>query len=194
MKKLSMIVAAVTLLGSGCISVQLQEPSDSVSASTQPVAAVTPVIPAPIAKAPVVAKTGTIKLFMIAMSDEGKSGKLVGCGDSVIPVTVTIPPTIAPLSAAFKALLALKSSDYGQSGLYNPSYADSQPNGSFQFVSASVVKGVAKIYLKGQISLPGECEDPRLLAQFEETAKQFSTVKQVEIYINGTLFDGSLKG
>lgn len=197
MKKILTVAAALAMLGAGCVPVQPTQlansttlPGQTIPTTTQSIPIIT--TPTPVTQ-PAIGGVGTVKLFMVALNDNGQSGKMIGCGDSIIPVTAPIPTTTAPLSAAFKALLAVQSKDYGQSGLYNPSYADANPNGSLQFVSASVVNGVAKIYLKGQISLPGVCEDPRLLSQFEEIAKQFSTVQKVEMYINGKMWSGSLK-
>lgn len=185
MKKILTLAAVLVMVGAGCVPAQPTEQANSMTPPTQ-----TATEPVPVTQ-PTAGGTGSIKLFMVALDDNGKGGKLIGCGDSIIPVTANIPTTTAPLSAAFKALLALKSKDYGQSGLYNPSYADVNPNGSFAFSSATVSNGTAKIYLTGQISLPGACEDPRLLSQFEETAKQFATVQKVEIYINNKLWNGS---
>ncbi len=120
------------------------------------------------------------KLFFIALNDNGKSGKLVGCGDSVVPVEIMIPPTTAPLTASLRALLAIKTSTYGQSGLYNALYRS-----SLQVDSVSITAGKATIKLVGTISLGGECDDPRFVAQLTETALQFSTVNDVALFLNG---------
>src|SRR5207245_7349338 len=35
----------------------------------------------------------TIRLFYVALADNGRSGFRIGCGDSLVPVKRTIPPT-----------------------------------------------------------------------------------------------------
>lgn len=51
----------------------------------------------------------TVKIFLIAQDDNGKSGKKIGCNDSVVGVNVTIQPTVSVLRAAYESLLAQKS-------------------------------------------------------------------------------------
>lgn len=129
----------------------------------------------------VVAGTTTrVKLYYIAIEDAGKSGKKIGCNDSVVPVNVDIPATRSPLVASYEKLLANKSRDYGQSGFINSLYQS-----NLKIDSASVVNGVANIKLSGTMSLGGVCDAPRFQAQLEETALQFPTVKSVNITING---------
>ena len=65
----------------------------------------------------------SVNIFLIAVGDNGSSGKIVGCGDSLIPVQLSIPPTQGVLRAALEALLALNDQYYGESGLYNALYA-----------------------------------------------------------------------
>ena len=62
------------------------------------------------------------QIYLIALEDDGQSGEPVGCGDSAIPVTVDIEPTIAPLTAALENMFAIDEQYYGQSGLYNALY------------------------------------------------------------------------
>src|SRR5262245_36805996 len=70
------------------------------------------------ALAPATAST-TVKVFMLALEDNGKSGKKIGCNDSVIGVERAVPRTPAPLGAAIRELLSIRDRIYGQSGLYN---------------------------------------------------------------------------
>jgi Tol biopolymer transport system component len=131
-----------------------------------------------------------VQIFLIAVGDNGVSGDLIGCGDSVVPVQVEIPPTQGVLKAAFQALLAVKDQFYGQSGLYNSLYQS-----DLQLESAKIENGKATIRLTGSLQLGGECDNPRVAAQLEQTARQFSTVTDVSIFINDkTLADAlSLK-
>lgn len=124
--------------------------------------------------------TTNVKIFLIAQNDNGKSGNLIGCGDSVVGVTKEIPATQTVLQAAFEELLKIKDKNYGESGLYN-ALAPS----SLTFASATITDGIATVKLNGELVLSGTCEDPRIVAQLEETAKQFPTVDKVIILING---------
>jgi len=86
----------------------------------------TPVLP-DATQAPPVIPTSTpgeqlVKIFLIALEDNGQAGTLVGCGDSAISVTVTIPPTQGILRAALEKLLSAKQQFYGESGFYNALY------------------------------------------------------------------------
>lgn len=131
-----------------------------------------------------------VQIFLIAIEDSGRSGKLVGCGDSAVPVQVEIQPTQGVLRAALDSLLGLKQQFYGESGLYNSLYQS-----NLQVESVKVENGTAVIHLTGTLMLGGECDNPRVAAQLEETARQFSTVKEVSIFLNDkTLADAlSLK-
>jgi hypothetical protein len=128
-------------------------------------------------------------IYLIAEGDEGRSGKEIGCGDSVIPVEVEIEPTIAPLTAALEELLAIDTRLYGRSGLYNALYQS-----DLTLESVSIVSGEAVIRLSGTLTLGGVCDEPRVEAQLEETALQYSTVDQVSIFIDGSPLDEVLGG
>jgi len=132
-----------------------------------------------------------VQLFLIAVGDNGVSGQLIGCGDSLVPVQVEIPYSQAVLKASLEKLLSLKTQYYGQSGLYNALYQS-----DLQLESVTLVNGKAVIKLTGTLMLGGECDDPRVVAQLEGTARQFPTVQTVEIYVNGHLLADvlSLKG
>lgn len=122
-----------------------------------------------------------VKIFVIAVDDKGQSGIPVGCGDSAVPVIVEIPPTQGVLKAALEALLSVKDQYYGQSGLYNALY---QSNLQVENVSIDN-SGKASVYLTGNLIMGGECDTPRVQAQFEQTILQFPTIKTVSIFING---------
>src|SRR5688572_1717991 len=48
-----------------------------------------------------------VKLFLIAVDDAGRSGKKIGCNDSVVAITRELRPTRTPLRAALEELLRL---------------------------------------------------------------------------------------
>jgi hypothetical protein len=121
-----------------------------------------------------------VKIFLIAVDDNGKTGTPVGCGDSVVPVQVEIPPTQGVLKAALVALLSVKGQYYGQSGLYNALYQS-----DLQVESLSISGSKASVYLTGTLLMGGECDSPRVQAQLEQTVLQFQNVTEVAIFING---------
>lgn len=147
---------------------------------------VPPVKSSPTAPRPTAAKDAVL-IYLIALEDNGKSGPLVGCGDSAVPVSVPIQPTLGVLKAAFEALLANKNRTYGGSGLYNALYQS-----DLKLDSAKIENGKATVQLIGVLTLGGECDDPRVKAQLEQTALQFTTVQTVAIFINGKPLDDAL--
>lgn len=122
-----------------------------------------------------------VKIFMVALDDKGQSGPEIGCGDSLVAVDREVAPTKAPLTAAMTELLSVNDQYYGQSGFYNSLYQS-----DLQIENITIdEQGLASIYLTGTYSLSGVCDGPRFEAQLVETARQFSTVKEVSIFING---------
>jgi hypothetical protein len=130
-------------------------------------------------------------IFLIALEDNGVSGELVGCGDSAVPVKVTIPGTQSAIQGALEALFSVKEQFYGESGLYNALYQS-----DLQVESVSVEGGKATVHLTGSLVLGGMCDNPRVQAQIEKTARQFAAVSEVTVFLNGQLLQDalSLKG
>lgn len=124
-------------------------------------------------------KVSEIKIFFYAPNDNGAHGKLIGCGDSVMPIPKSIAPTSAPLTAALKELFAEKSQTLGESGFMNALYQS-----DLVLKSAAVKDGKATVKITGVVRLSGVCDEPRFMAQIEETIKQFPTVSSTEIFIN----------
>ena len=129
----------------------------------------------------------TVKVFMLALEDDGKSGKKIGCNDSVVAVERLVPRTTAPLGAAIRELVSIRDRMYGQSGLYN---ALSQS--SLRVDAVGLANGVAEIRLSGTFKTGGACDNPRIEAQIKETALQFSTVRTVQVFINDAPLDIAL--
>lgn len=125
-----------------------------------------------------------VKIYLIALSDDGASGRRIGCGDSVVAVEREIEPTVGVLRAALDELFSLDEREYGQSGLINV-LADSNLAVDRLVLDA----GKATIFLTGDILLAGVCDDPRFVAQIVETARQFSTVDEVDVLVNGISLD-----
>lgn len=124
------------------------------------------------------AKT-SFNIYLVALEDNGLSGKKIGCNDSLIPVRQEVAYTPAVLKTALEQLLKLKSTTYGESGLYNALAAS-----RVTIDEVSIENGKATVRLSGQLVSGGVCEDPRIIAQIEETVRQFPTVTSADIFIN----------
>lgn len=104
-----------------------------------------------------------------------------GC-DKVVFIERAVPATTAPLTAALTELFSLKG-PWLTDNQYN---FISQTNSTLLFDHATVANGTANIYLTGALSgLAGVCDDPRASIQIKQTALQFSTVQNVQLYLNG---------
>jgi hypothetical protein len=166
------VVASPTELIQPTATIELPSPT-VVSATRTPLPQPTPTL------VPTQPTEQNVKIFLIAIDDNGRSGTLVGCGDSAVPVTVTIPRTQGVLRAALEKLLSAKQQFYGESGLYNALYQS-----NLQVAGVTIEQGKAIIRLTGTIMLGGTCDAPRLEAQIEQTALQFSTVNEVTVFVN----------
>ena len=127
------------------------------------------------------ASTREIKVYLVAEGDNGKTGKKIGCDDSLVAVRRMIKATNAPLKAAIQELLSLpqEHSDEGrQLGNY-------WRGTNLQVKSVATRAGTATIFITGELSVAGVCDEPRITSQIEETARQFPLVKKVRVFING---------
>lgn len=121
--------------------------------------------------------TGQIDVLIFLTSQGGGS---VGCGDQVVPVTRRIAATDGVLAASLNELLNLKSQTIGESGLYNALYQS-----DLRLDRVAVVNGQAQISLSGTVKTNGVCDKPRIIAQIEQTVRQFSSVTSTAITLNG---------
>jgi LysM repeat protein len=129
----------------------------------------------------------SIQIHLIALGDNGQSGKKIGCDDSVVPVEVAISPTSAPLRASLNELLSIQDAYYGQSGLYNALHQS-----DLWVEDVTIVDRHAVVHLAGSVSVSGTCDVPRVTAQLQETALRFSTVDSVTIYVNDLVLEDVL--
>ena len=85
---------------------------------------------------------------------------------------------------AFKivALLALKERYQEPSGLSNPLYSSNLALVRIERLGAD--RGDARVYLKGYLELGDDCDNPRILAELQETALQFSDVSRVQFFLD----------
>ena len=66
-----------------------------------------------------VALFDTVNVYLVALGDQGRSGQLIGCEDSLVPVQQEIEPTVAPLQSALELLLINDPRIFPDTGLYN---------------------------------------------------------------------------
>jgi len=126
-----------------------------------------------------------ILIYLIALEDNGASGEMIGCNDSLIPVerVIGLPDRVdAQISAALNELFSIRDQYYGESGLYNSLYQSKLTVDSVTIDEA----GQATVNLAGTHSLSGVCDNPRFQAQIERTVGQFEGVTSVAVFINGT--------
>ena len=129
-----------------------------------------------------VGESNVVKVFYVALDDNGYAGKPIGCGDSIVGVEKEIPATTTPLSAAMNLLLSDKKETSTSSR--NLTLSNTLRSSSLKVAAIKVATGTAELRLTGTISLAGECDAPRVEAQLEETALQFPAVDSVKIFIN----------
>lgn len=124
----------------------------------------------------------TVLIYLVAIGDNGASGSLIGCGDSLVGVEIAVEPSQAVLRNALTELFNLSPEmTFGQSGLYNALYLS-----DLQIASVEVVESEAIIRLTGSLVYGGECDIPRIEAQLTQIALQFDTIDSVSIYVNDT--------
>lgn len=161
------------------------QPTAAPTAVPSPTATAVPPAPSPVATAtPASAASPTpadmsVRIYLIAIGDGGRSGAKIGCEDSLVPVDVRVPYTQGVLRAALEKLFSIRERMYGASGLYNSLYQS-----QLRIDSAVVSAGKATVRLSGYFSMGGECDSPRVQAQIEQTALQFSTVQTVTVLLN----------
>ena len=127
--------------------------------------------------------TQPVKVYLIALDDNGRNGKKIGCGDSLVPVARNIRQTAAPLTAALNELLSMPAEANG-----TPKLENFWKGRNLKLKSASIVNNTATIRISGEVFVAGICDMPRIESQIEETARQFPNVKRVRVFLgNQTL-------
>jgi hypothetical protein len=128
----------------------------------------------------------TVSIYLILLDDNGQTGIPVGCGDSLVDVTVEIPVAGSleeRIEFTLEYLFALEDYDYGESGFVNPLY-----NSNLVVDEVTIEDGTATVDLLGQIVSAGVCDDPRLIGQIVQTILQFEGIDEVIVNLNGEQF------
>lgn len=177
---ISYLVLLIALAGLACSSAT--NPATNAKPEVPPTASTPATTPAPASgagSAPTgAATTQQIKVYLVAVNDKGKKGRKIGCDDSLVAVTRTIASTQAPLKAALEELLAIPHE-------YNKELGNYWWGKDLKLKSVSITDAVATIHISGEGPyVAGICDEPRITEQIEETARQFPTVKKVEVFVN----------
>jgi hypothetical protein len=163
-KIIATLVVSVLILVAGFFLVVIPNPDTNTTATTTPETA----------------QSMQVKIALLDTTGNG-TGKPRGC-DTVTMATRVVPKSTTPLHAALDALFA-EPDGTQPSAAYN---FIARTRNTLKFDRATIIEGTAQIYLTGSLSgLSGVCDDPRAAIQIEETALQFTTVKKVQLYLNG---------
>jgi spore germination protein GerM len=128
-----------------------------------------------------------VKVFLVALGDNGKTGKKIGCEDSLVAVTRSVKSIAAPLKSALEELLTIPRD-------YDETLSNFWGGNNLKIKSVSLRSGLATIRLTGDGPvITGICDEPRITSQIEETAKQFPTVKRVQIFVNNQRLEQVMK-
>jgi Aspartic acid proteinase inhibitor/Sporulation and spore germination len=132
------------------------------------------------------ASTREVKIYLVAVNDAGRSGTKIGCDDSLVPVTRSVPADAEPLKAAVRELLSVPHDYEGRLGNYW--YGENLK------VSGVVLRGgTATIHITGKLYVAGICDEPRIEEQIRATARQFPGVKRVKVFVNGRTLANAIR-
>ena len=125
-----------------------------------------------------------LTIYYVAIDDQGISGPLIGCGDSLIATTTAPVRFTDQVRPSIETLLANKSRDVGMSGLVNVLYQS-----TLTYVAGELNGSTITIWLTGQFMLGGVCDIPRAKAQLEYTAMAASGATSAQVFVNGRPID-----
>ncbi len=129
-----------------------------------------------------------VKVYLVALDDDGRSGKKIGCGDSLVPVSRLVGRLRATLRGAIQELLIIPHE-------YDARLKNFWRGRNLRVRSVSVNRrGVATIHIAGEGPMvAGVCDQPRIESQIEETAKQFPNVRRVRVFVNGRTLASAIR-
>jgi hypothetical protein len=127
-----------------------------------------------------------VKVYLVALDDNGRRGRKIGCNDSLVPVTRNVSADAVPLKAAVEELLAIPRQYEGGLGNY-------WVGENLSVQSVVLRAGVATIRIRGNVYIAGVCDAPRIEGQIRETARQFRGVRSVRVFVNGRSLADALR-
>lgn len=129
----------------------------------------------------------TLKLAMVAMEDNGESGEMIGCGDSIVFVNKTVSGDLDEerevIESALTELFAVQDPFYGESGLYNGLTHSS----NLVVDEVEVEDNSVRVDITGSLISAGTCDDPRIKEQILSTIEENTdlSVTDADVFING---------
>ena len=134
--------------------------------------------------------TQIISLYLVSLGDEGVAGEEFGCEDSLVSVDrQVVSGEKSLIETAVKELISINPDKELNSDLYN-----AFSNSRLKVESVTVENGMATIRLNGELKLGGVCDNPRIKEQLRRTVLQFSSVNDINIFINEETLDDILPG
>jgi len=128
-------------------------------------------------------KETAVNIYMVALEGSTLQGKIIGCNDILVPIPKNVLIENNEVETAMTELFAAKNTDELKNFIKGP--------GLFLY-QVTISNGIAEIYLKGDFHISSVCDIPRIQGQLYETAKQFSDVKEVKIFINAQSLESYL--
>jgi hypothetical protein len=133
--------------------------------------------------------TDKAPVFLISLEDGGVEGRRSGCGDSAVPVEVTLARRSPALRGSLEALLSMRETWDARTGFYNALHGSRLEIDRIERAGSE-----ARIHLKGYLEIGEKCDSPRVLSQLTETALQFADVQRATFYLEGKPLAGLLSG
>lgn len=165
------LILAMTVLVGGCnLSTNDKDDATPVPPSATPAPTPTP--------------SADLLIYLVAPEGSTGPGEPIACGSYMVPVVRGPAPTTdtpRQITSALTELFSIREDFLGESGLYNPLHLSDL---SVQRVTVDA-GGQATIELSGSLMLLGVCADPLIVAQIEQTARQFD-ISGVSILVNDT--------
>ena len=129
-----------------------------------------------------------VRVYLVALDDDGRTGRKIGCGDSLVPVTRTVSAAGgALLRAALDELLSLPHDFDGRLKNY-------WRGNNLRVSGVTLRNGLATVRITGEgPSIAGVCDAPRITEQIRATARQFPTVRRVAVFVNGRTLESALR-
>jgi len=125
----------------------------------------------------------SVNIYLVALEGSTLQGKAIGCNDILVPISKNIIVEKNKVESVMSELFAAKSTEDLENFIKGP--------GLFLY-QATLSNGIAEIYLKGDFNISSACDIPRIREQLYETAKQFSDVRDVKIFINAQSLESYL--
>jgi spore germination protein GerM len=167
MKPLIYIVAVLAAAGAAVgLWMYIDSPEESTSVSTLKVNA---------ANQNTNSTAGPVQIYVVAIDDGGKQGRLIGCNDSLVNLAQHVTDATS-LTLALESLFAYRSTE-------NASYT-ALNNAQIVVGEAKVENSVATVRLSGAYELDGTCDGPRFVEQITQTVIDFPDVETATITLN----------